>query len=648
MLFSPLSDGRLGISFLMNAKEHPPGVNSESPASAEESWHSDSAQLQPGTIIGGSYCVRSFIGSGGMSDIYMCDDQSLSRIVALKVMRAAGITTDQLLMRFQTEGQAIAKLKHKNIIEVYGLYSDRGLPFLVIEYISGMPLSVLLEKEGRLPAPRAVKIAALICEGLECAHDAGIIHRDLKPSNIMIVNAGTPQEEVKILDFGIAKIRESGSKLTRTGDVLGTPAYMSPEQAQGKACDALSDQYSLGCIAYEMLAGKRPFQAESKLATLIAHTQAMPERLNKVDQQIPLHVAETVEKMLRKDPAARFNNISDARQALLGMIKPQLACASRLKIAVCASTLVALIGGAAATINLTAKHTHEPERANDSAPSEAASTDEKLTDADIAFRQWCKQNPKATKFVCDKYPQMQGRLSDQALIGCAQSVPAMKDIGLPACSGITSDGLRNLVELPLSHLDLDKTDMRNEPLKVLLSFDRLSDLDLGNTDVGDETCVTLAKMPKLEILNLSACPITEKGLEQVAKIRNLRCLTLSGCQKISGAISKLRSTPVSYLCLNCVKLNSQDIETMRNMPKLQSIALEKCPVTDADLLRLADNHHLTWINLKKCPLIDEQTVLKFAAINGAQEIVISDTAKIEGNLLDRKGQQTTTIRRPSR
>ncbi|HEY9716632.1 MAG TPA: serine/threonine-protein kinase, partial [Trichormus sp.] len=491
----------------MNAKEDPPGTTNESPASAEESWRSDCTQLQAGTIIGGSYCVRSFIGSGGMSDIYMCDDQTLNRVVALKVMRATGITSDQLLRRFQTEGQAIAKLKHKNIIEVYGLYSDRGLPFLVIEYIAGVPLSELLAKEGRLPALRAVKIAALICEGLECAHEAGIVHRDLKPSNIMIVNPGTAQEEVKILDFGIAKIRESGNKLTRTGDVLGTPAYMSPEQAQGKACDALSDQYSLGCIVYEMLAGKPPFKGGSKLSTMIAHTQATPERLNKVDQEIPMHVAETVERMLHKDPAARFDDVNEASQALLGRFKPQLSSNAPVKIAAGAFLLVVLIAGAVATINLTASRNQEPAPKPDSAPPAVALTDEGLSSADLAFRRWCKQNRKATKFVCNDFPQMKEKLTDQALIGCAQNVPDMNDFSLSGCNSITSDGLRNLVELPLTHLDLDKTDLRNEPLKLLLSFDRLSDLDVGNTEVGDVTCTTLAKMPSLTILNLSASSI---------------------------------------------------------------------------------------------------------------------------------------------
>jgi len=631
----------------MNAEEHPhtPESIDEGLTAAQDSLSTNGALFAPGNVIGGQYCVRSQIGAGGMSDIYLCEDQTLHRKVAVKVMRTMGVKSEQLLRRFQTEGRAIAKLRHKNIIEVYGLDSDHGVPFLVIEYVPGLPLSALLETEAPLSAERVLSIAVQICEGLECAHQGGIIHRDLKPGNIMIANPGATQEDVKILDFGIAKIRQSGNKLTQTGDIFGTPNYMSPEQAQGKPCDALSDQYSLGCILYEMLSGKPPFQAESKLATLIAHTQQAPARLDKIEQPVPRHVIEAVERMLRKDPADRFADINAAKQALLGRTKAQPATKPWLKISLGTALGILVIAAALGMASLPrAKDSHVEPGTKPAPHMVAADPYVAISQGDIEFKKWCKQNPKATTFHCQDYPLMKGKLTDRALVGCAQDVPDLRDMNLSGCANITSDGLRNLVELPLQHLDLCSTDLRNEPLKVLLSFDRLEDLEVSNTEVGDHTCETFPELKHLKRLHVGSTLVTQKGLAQVAKIKELEGLTLNYC-RITGGLSQLKPMHLTYLDLGGVELTAQDIETVANMPKLKALILEHCRVTDADLLRLAANHHLTYVDAKRCRLLHEDGVLKFAALNGAQSVQ-ANHMHISGNSLIRDGHDPVVIARP--
>jgi serine/threonine protein kinase len=253
----------------------------------------------------GPYEIVSPIGTGGMGEVYKARDTRLDRIVALKVSKA------EFTERFAREARAIAALNHPNICQIY----DVGPNYLVIEYVDGAPI---ISIQGRTVAPAEVlRLAKQVTAALEAAHAEGIVHRDLKPGNILVTKGGV----VKLLDFGLAKHDDGGdpnetqtTDLTQVGMILGTPAYMSPEQAEGKIADARSDIFSFGAVLYEMLAGHRAFPRGSAAAVIDAVLHKIPEPF-----EAPPALAGIVRKCLSKSPDGRFQRAADLRQALEGV-----------------------------------------------------------------------------------------------------------------------------------------------------------------------------------------------------------------------------------------------------------------------------------------------------------------------------------------
>jgi serine/threonine protein kinase len=261
----------------------------------------------------GPYEVDSLIASGGMGSVYRARDTRLNRPVALKVL-APSVTTDVVrLARFAQEARTTARLNHPNIVAVYDVGSEHGIPYVVSELLRGETLRGRL-KDGALPVRVAVGYAVDIARGLVAAHDLGVVHRDLKPENIFIMD----DERVKILDFGLAKCRnetlgiptQNASESTQPGTILGTVGYMSPEQVRGAATDSRSDIFSLGVILHEMLAGVAPFRGESAIETLHAilkdDAPALPNR-----EGLSPELEHMIRHCLEKAPGARFQSARD-------------------------------------------------------------------------------------------------------------------------------------------------------------------------------------------------------------------------------------------------------------------------------------------------------------------------------------------------
>ena len=218
----------------------------------------------------GQYHVTGRIGEGGMGVVYRARDTELDRTVAIKVLPAERVADADRKRRFLHEAKAVSALNHPNIVTIHTIVHDGGAECIVMEYVAGRTLAEAIAKKG-LPLKEALRIAIEIADAMAAAHTAGIVHRDLKPSNIMVTESG----RVKVLDFGLAKLVESSavpgsSANTEAGKVVGTAAYMSPEQAQGQKVDARSDVFSFGCVLYEMLTGRRAFQGDSAISTLAA------------------------------------------------------------------------------------------------------------------------------------------------------------------------------------------------------------------------------------------------------------------------------------------------------------------------------------------------------------------------------------------
>ena len=269
------------------------------------------AQLTPGTALGARYEIIRLLGQGGMGAVYQAYDRELERQVALKVIRSDMAANPEILKRFKQELILARQITHKNVIRIFDLGEAEGLKFITMEYIEGEDLHSILHRKKKLAPAEAANIMAQVCRALEAAHAEGVIHRDLKPQNIMLDKNGTAY----VMDFGIARSMIA-SGMTQTGALIGTPDYMSPEQAKGLKVDARSDLFTAGIIFYEMLGGQTPFDADTTMAKLWKRTNEPARPLSEIDNTIPQPLTDIVRKCLEIDPEKRFASATELLQEI--------------------------------------------------------------------------------------------------------------------------------------------------------------------------------------------------------------------------------------------------------------------------------------------------------------------------------------------
>lgn len=277
-----------------------------------------------GKVFADRYLVESVLGLGGMSVVYKAKHKLMDRVVAIKMLHNVLKHDTNALERFKLEAQAASALNHQNVITVYdfGVTPD-GEPYFVMDCLEGESLKDLIERKGRLPYDRALAVFKQICDGLEAAHKRGIIHRDLKPANVIVTKQDDGSELVRLVDFGIAKMLPQAGKadqhLTKTGEVFGSPIYMSPEQCLGKELDVRSDIYSLGCVMYETLTGDVPFLGDGFLDTMNKHVGEIAKPITEVvpDASIPPELENVINRCMAKDPKDRFATVGELRDTLV-------------------------------------------------------------------------------------------------------------------------------------------------------------------------------------------------------------------------------------------------------------------------------------------------------------------------------------------
>jgi hypothetical protein len=267
--------------------------------------------LRPGSVFHGRYEIVGPLGRGGMGMVYKARDRSLDETVAIKVLRPEFVEDPRMAERFKSEIKLARRVRHRNVCAIHDYGEDRGLLYISMELVEGQDLKRVLREKGGLPPDEAYEVAIQVAEGLQAVHDAGIIHRDLKTPNIMRDAQGV----TRLMDFGIAK-RQGEGTLTATGHIVGTPEYMSPEQAQGLKVDFRSDVYALGVVTYEIFTGAVPFRGETPISTILKQLNDPPPLDGPAAARIPPDLKPVLKRCLAKDPAQRYATARELAEAL--------------------------------------------------------------------------------------------------------------------------------------------------------------------------------------------------------------------------------------------------------------------------------------------------------------------------------------------
>ena len=271
-------------------------------------------------VLSDRYALISHLARGGMADVFVGRDQLLDRQVAVKVLHGEYAANEAFVERFRREAQAAANLAHPNVVNIYDWGRDRGVYYMVMELIEGRNLRDILRSEGALLPRRVAEIGIEVAAALSAAHERGLVHRDIKPANVLLTTDGS----VKVTDFGIARAWDDSEQLTRTGAVIGTATYFSPEQAQGHTADGRSDLYSLGVVMYELLTGSPPFSGESPVAVAYQHVREAASHPSQLNPNIPDALDAVVMTCLAKDPDQRYQTseelIDDLQRVLAGQM----------------------------------------------------------------------------------------------------------------------------------------------------------------------------------------------------------------------------------------------------------------------------------------------------------------------------------------
>ncbi len=533
-----------------------------------------SAGFHQDQILGGRYRVLSLLGQGGMGVVYKVEQIFLGKELALKTIVKSEQTDDLLLRRFETEARAVFSVNHPNIIAVhdFGLLDDQT-PFMAMEFVDGKTLGQIL-KNRPLSVDETIPLFIQVCFGLAHAHENGIVHRDVKPNNIMVLNNsdwGT-EGSVKILDFGIAKLaqHEGGEmqSLTRTGEIFGSPLYMSPEQCLGGKLDHRSDIYSLGCVLFEALTGTPPFVGENAMNTMMMHQRATIPTLKEASlgQEFPQLLEQIVHGMLAKNPDERYQNLGYTAHDLAGLkrggvtvektpmvtvprpVKPDITAPDMVKIQK-SHFYTILISTAAVCAILTGAIT---QWLLPSKPVPVVQENTQQQAADPGIDTGLLHDYSAGIASDDSVEGLQKKISRQEGEFSATNFPTDKTleafknyehaqlIALTDCA-VTDAGLSNLSKSKLLELDLGG-DKNIRTVDEIAKQEYLQRVNLRNTSITDKALVKLAKLPMLDQLDITGCDnISQHGLMALTSSPSLVLVQLSGDKYSNDFIGQLQA-----------------------------------------------------------------------------------------------------------
>lgn len=600
------------------------------------------------SIFAEKYEILSEIGSGGMGTVYKVRQILLDKICALKIIPPDSLN-DVLITRFQREAKVMAALDHFNLGRIldFGVYQNQ--PFIAMEFIDGIPLNKLILQE-QLSIESAVEIFSQVLDALSHAHKKNVLHRDIKPSNIMIVRTGdslnnkaSKNMRAILLDFGIAKTFDTEDAttagtaiqaLTRTGEMIGSPLYMSPEQASGQTLTARSDLYSLGCSLFECLTGTAPFVGKSTVDTIMLHVEKEPPTLKEASlgRDFPAGIERVIRKLLSKDPKDRFQSAEETKRALnLALqidenVPIQVSAAQDSPVSKIAVVLIAVT--AIATVSLVAYLTLQGEPTNSEFRKAASREDN--THLQVALKNiedvrnlekprtvrighFDSEDENTDEARQRKKEQIQAEYTDlsgkeSALALRSQTIEPRRVALLQQNQYLTRLGLAQArfphsmlgnMSGPLRVLRLSATHMKDDDLKFVSKNPDLRNLVLNANPVSARGVAHLANLKQLESLDLANTRCDAAAMRELRNLPNLKHLYLYNSPYIDDKALEVVATlsNLEQLAVDDTKVTGKGIACLRRLPKLWSLSLQKLGLTDSDITSLKNFPNLSIVKL---------------------------------------------------
>ena len=544
----------------------------------------DISKIANDQTLVGRYKVLQRLGSGGTSTVYKASDLVLKRFVAVKLLRAGTRTKDQLV-RLQREARAICQLQHPNIIDAFDfIVGDDNIPVLAMEFVDGVSLDDLVRQNGPLELEQAIAVCQQICSALDYAHQHNILHRDLKPANVIVQK--TEPIEIKIIDFGIAKLSDEDTSLTSAGVIVGTPSFISPEQANGETVDVRSDIYSLGCLMYKILTGRNPFRGATMMETLQAqiHEEAPTLEEGNGAREYSQELEDIIAKALKKDPGERFQTMSEFSNAL-NAIRP-------------------------------ANNDSQFETSETETPPSGFTAESKRSK--LLFPMILLAVLVAVTITSLQIANIFSNADEPVVDTNSDTFLRIHQIGkrpvgkwiwyFLRTETVSDDQLKALGKLGVDRLTLAKTNIADSQLPMISKLP-LKLLDIRETKITNAGLRTICDtMPKLQSILIEDCPnIDSNGYQELRRLKNLRVLSL-------------RHTTVSDkdLKILCPALQKLNVLYVANSPNITNDAID-------EILKLKELYALRIDGTKISPVqIKRLSVLPRLLFLGLAELGIND------------------------
>ena len=611
--------------------------------------------LSIGSLVDGKYRLMEGIGEGGMGVVYKVEQVLLNRQMALKTLTGNEFS-ESSIRRFQAEAKLLAKLDHPGLVKVQDFgFIDNVKPFLVMDFVQGRTLSSVLKSSGVMSLDAAIKIFVELCFALGYAHSKNIVHRDIKPSNIMLTTPGldSENEHVKVLDFGIAKLLHRGlnetDSLTRTGEIFGSPFYMSPEQCHGRPVDHRSDIYSMGCVMFEVLTGAPPFAGETSISTIMMHQSQKPLTLKEASmgREFPPEIEKLVASMLEKDPNNRVQSLLDVAQLLIGVQKglsggtilprPMSAPNHDSKHSKSGDHLhTKFVGYAICVLLLGVMGMLGVLYFNQQSAKGPLSAD-----PDLPYTSWTKMSEDGRyKVFTFPHDYSLGTLGYGPV--AKLKVAARGEVKIPATETLVfipnnaflshPQFLRNFLPNDLTYIDFKEsgvTDskldqykvtararLRDEELIYCKYLTGLSGLGLKNCKVTDAGMEYIKDLP-LSDLNLDGTEVTSAGLKKLRNLHKLVFLRACNLQDGGEILKALAgSTRMTYLAVTATNLKDEDLKPLSTMPNLESVNLSYNPgITDKGLKYIEQMKNVKSIAIELTSVTADAALKSFKKMN---------------------------------